>query len=150
MLLENRWWSWQICHKIEILDLADMIIIDISYSWSCFANFSNCLPYHFCCKLWIQLIFFSPNIANFGPTHFLQDLPIDVLGSFFENFAQFCSGSFFKKLQYFTIGDDDEHCKIVPLSTQPVNLLKAVFRNNICHGEGSVQDARVCKYRFAV
>ena len=81
----------------------------------------------------MQLIFFSPNIANFGPAHFLQDLPIDVLGSFFENFAQFCSGSFFKKLQYFTIGDDDEHCKIVPLSTQPNNLLKAEFRNNICH-----------------
>ena len=108
------------------------------------------VPYHFCCKLWIQLFFFSPNIANFGPAHVLQDLPIDVLGSFFENFAQFCSGSFLKKLQNVTIGGDDEHCKIVPLSTQPVNLLKAVFRNNICHGEGSVQDARVCKYRFAV
>ena len=33
---------------------------------------------------------------------------------------------------------------------QPVHLLKTEFRNNICQGEGSVQDARVCKYRFAV
>ena len=50
-------------------------------------------------------------------------------------------------MQNVTIGDNDEHCKIVLLS---VSLLKTEFRNNICHGEGSVQDARVCKYRFAV
>ena len=40
-------------------------------------------------------------------------------------------------MQNVTIFDDDEHCKIVPTQCQPVNLLEAEFRNNICHGEGS-------------